>query len=119
MKLAYLSTFLILQWSQSFAFAPNKGMARVKPPATPPKSISLPNKRSSSELRMSIPAVINAIQRPKMAACALGFLLIAVKMIRDPLAFFWPGATIDKKCDANLPDGSMGCPFIGEIAKTS
>ena len=117
-----LSAAILLQFYPTDAFAPNKELAtHVKPRSVhvpQPKRIQSSNARlHKSNLQMGIPAIINTIQRPKIAACAVAFLLLAVKMIRDPIAFFWPGAGADKKCEASLPDGSMGCPFIGETAQ--
>ena len=53
-------------------------------------------------------------QRPRIAALVAAFLLLAAKVLRDPRAFFWPGARVDKNSDADLPEGSMGCPFMGK-----
>ena len=63
---------------------------------------------------MSIQALFGTtIQRPRIAALAAAFLLLAAKVLRDPRAFFWPGARVDENSDADLPEGSMGCPFMG------
>jgi hypothetical protein len=63
---------------------------------------------------MNLPAIVNTVQRRKIAACALAFMILAIKVMRDPRAFFWPGAAMDNQCELDLPEGNMGCPFIGE-----
>lgn len=72
--------------------------------------------RDATALQMSIQSIISTVQRPRIAACALAFLLLAVKVVSDPRAFFWPGAGSDRQCKAALPEGSLGCPFVGEFS---
>lgn len=35
------------------------------------------------------------------------------RILRNPRTFLWPGSAGDDKCDAMLPEGSLGCPFLG------
>lgn len=53
------------------------------------------------------------IPRPRVAAM-IAILLLATTLLRDARNFFWPGARVDAKCEERLPEGSLGCPFIGK-----
>lgn len=121
MKLfVYLSIALLLSRSSTFAFVPTNGLAkhphstmlsRGELSRTQPAQV---NKFKSQPLQISPAVISKSFQTPKVAAFVFAFLVLAAKMMRDPRAFFWPGAKIDRECDAMLPDGSLGCPFIGE-----
>lgn len=118
-----LAILHFLACSESAAFVPINGFAppvsKLRNPTSTPTPILLPtdarpHNQAPARLQMSIQALVGTtIQRPRIAALAAAFLLLAVKALRDPRAFFWPGARADKNSDADLPEGSMGCPFIG------
>jgi hypothetical protein len=122
MKAANLSIALavILSWSPAFSFIPPSSRLAHHPPlfrgacSVKLEGHHAQQPRQSSVLRMNLPAIVNTVQHPKIAACVLAFMILAVKMMRDPRAFFWHSAAMDNQCELDLPEGNLGCPFIGE-----
>lgn len=134
--LLLLAPFLLVSSSTAFAFTPcthhvfkskscrrttvsgtGSSTAKLYPAlnnvASPLSTTTLGASSVAAVARSTLTAVFSQLRKHAKILILLLTATVLFAKRSNPQTLLWPGTETDQDCDAPLPDGGYGCPFIG------